>query len=52
MLGLGWSPSLPGSVAVVLVTATLIGFLSWVVGSDARTRRLARLLHSRRGDQG
>gem|GEM_PF-5091920 len=48
--GIGWSQSLAVAVALVLIAVTVVGFLTWVIGSDARTRRLARLLRSRRGE--
>jgi hypothetical protein len=48
-LGLGGNPAVP--VAVVVMIALALVFLAWVVGSDARTERLSRLLRSRRGGE-
>lgn len=50
-LGLGEVPAVPVAVAVAVVVAPALVFLAWVVGSDARTERLSRLLRSRRGGE-
>ena len=51
LAALGLGKALAAPVAVTAVIALALAFLAWVVGSDARTERLSRLLRSRRGGE-
>jgi hypothetical protein len=44
--------SLPALAALVFVTVLVLGTTSWVIGSDARSQRAARIIIARRDDTG